>query len=278
MDLRRLRRGRCEVDDQCVSAAGRDDSGPNRISSECPRGLSLIAYRVKEGGPRIDVAESRRQWMNNTTLGFANRCLPLRIANQAGWFIVSHEVVEVVWDGGIGVNSLTLLKGTMDDRFLSSHFGHGILTWKLPYLFRTPPGFNLYVRGPANWCKDGAVPLDGIVETDWAVSTFTMNWKITRPSLPVRFEKREPICMIFPIARGEIERFVPEIRPISENPELQVQYKEWKESREDFNGRLRQSGSIRDWQKHYYLGKTVCGQVFPTHQLNLNVRKFRSLE
>src|SRR3712207_8402233 len=32
-----------------------------------------------------------------------------------------------------------------------SHFGSGILTWNLPFLFRTPPGYNLHVRGPANW-------------------------------------------------------------------------------------------------------------------------------
>jgi hypothetical protein len=37
-----------------------------------------------------------------------------------------------------------------------SHFGSGILTWNVPYLFRTPPGYNLLVRGPANWPKDAA--------------------------------------------------------------------------------------------------------------------------
>jgi hypothetical protein len=35
-----------------------------------------------------------------------------------------------------------------------SHFGNGILTWNLPLLFRTPPGYNLLVRGPANYPKD----------------------------------------------------------------------------------------------------------------------------
>lgn len=240
--------------------------------------LQLIAFRTKDGGPKIEVATAARRWMNETTIGFANRCLPLRIANQAGWFIVSHEQVEVVWDGGVGVNSLMLTRGTMDDCFLASHFGHGILTWKIPYLFRTPPGYNLYVRGPANWCKDGATALDGIVETDWAVSTFTMNWKITRRGVPIRFEKGEPICMVFPIARGEIERFAPEIRRISNDPDLEVQFNEWKQSRDDFIRRIRSSISMRDWQRHYYLGKTVQGKVFQSHQVNLKIRKFRNVE
>lgn len=240
--------------------------------------LPFVAYRVKEGGPTIEVASAVRKWMNDTAGGLVNRCLPLRIANQAGWFIVNHERIELVWDGTVGVNGLTLIKGTMDDRFVSSHFGHGILTFKIPYLFRTPPGYNLYVRGPANWCKDGATPLDGIVETDWAVSTFTMNWKITRAGVSLRFDKGEPLCMIFPIARGEIERFYPEIHAIAEDPELETRFNEWKQSREEFNRWLRQSGSKRDWQKHYYLGKTVREEVFPAHQLNLKVRGFRDLD
>jgi hypothetical protein len=216
--------------------------------------------------------------MDKTTFGFANRCLPLRIANQAGWFIGCHEEIEVVWDGGVAVNSLTFTRGTLDDRFLSSHFGHGIITWKIPYLFRTPAGYNLYVRGPANWCKDGATPLDGIVESDWAVSTFTMSWKITRPGSPIRFRKGEPICMIFPIARGELDKFTPEIRPISEVPDLEAQFGEWRQSRNEFYPRSGESTSARDWQKHYYLGKTISGDSFPYHQNHLKLKRFRNVE
>ena len=237
--------------------------------------LPFVAYRMKEGGPTIEVASAARKWMNETMAGFANRCLPLRIANQSGWFILSHERIEVVWDGTVGVNGLVVTKGTLDDQFLSSHFGHGILTWKMPYLFRTPPGYNLYVRGPANSCKDGASALDGIVETDWAVSTFTMNWKITRIGVPIRFEKGEPICMIFPITRGDIQRFEPEIRRLQDDPELETRFKEWKHSRDEFNQQVHQSGSKGDWQKHYYLGKTNRGEIFPSHQLSVKLRGFR---
>lgn len=282
MGLKFLRRANRNADHRANRGGPSDNreiaTPSNPVSGNGRCDLPLVAYRIKRGGPRIEVAAPSRRWMDETSVGFANRCLPLRIANQAGWFILNHEQIEAVWDGRSGVNCITLTKGTMDERFLSSHFGHGILTWKIPYLFRTPPDYNLYVRGPANWCKDGATPLDGIVETDWAVSTFTMNWKITRPGVPIRFEKGEPICMIFPIARGEIERFAPEIRAISENPELEAQFSEWKQSREEANRQLRQSGSTRFWQKHYYLGKTPRGEGFPTHQVNINVRKFRDSE
>ncbi len=283
MFLSNLLRRRSSAPDRPTQTQVRSSAAVN-FNSGLPgeEQLPLVAYRVKRGGPAIEIASANRRWMNETTIGFANRCLPLRIANQAGWFIVSHEEIEVLWDGSPGVNGLTLTKGTMDDEFVSSNFGHGILTWRIPYLFRTPIGYNLYVRGPANWCKDGATPLDGIVETDWAVSTFTMNWKITRPGVPIRFEKSEPICMIFPIARGEIERFAPEIRLLEDEPKLETLYCEWKRSRDEFNLRFKQqrdlswrSDSGRDWQKHYYLGKTTRGEGFPAHQTALKVRAFR---
>ena len=46
--------------------------------------------------------------------------------------------------------------------------------------FQDTRGWNLMVRGPTNSSKDGIVALDGIIETDWAHSTFTMNWRFTR--------------------------------------------------------------------------------------------------
>ena len=97
------------------------------------------------------------------------------------------------------------------DQFLPiSHFGDGILTWHLPMLFRTPAGYNLLVRGPANYPRDGVCALEGIVETDWASASFSMSWKLTRKLMPVRFEVDEPICMIVPQRRAELEEFAPE--------------------------------------------------------------------
>ena len=47
-----------------------------------------------------------------------------------------------------------------------SHFGHGILTFHMPCLFRTEPGVDLMVQGPINRPKDAIAPLSGIIETD----------------------------------------------------------------------------------------------------------------
>src|SRR5213079_167162 len=118
---------------------------------------------------------------------------------------------EVIWSGKPQVSALQILfaKG-QHSPWVSSMFGYGIITWEIPYLFRTPPAYNLLARGPANLPKDGAYPLEGLVETDWSVASFTMNWMLTRPSHAVRFAKDEPICMLVPQKRSELEIFEPE--------------------------------------------------------------------
>jgi hypothetical protein len=158
-----------------------------------------------------------------------------------------------------------------------SHFGSGVVTWHIPYLFRTPPGYNLLVRGPANWPLDGASPLEGIVEADWAVATFTMNWKLTRPSQPVVFPAGFPVAMVVPQRRHDLESFRPVTRPIERDPELEREYRRWAEDRRRFNEELRDPGSAavqRRWQKDYFQGTPPAGPKIPEHQVKLNLRPF----
>ena len=202
----------------------------------------------------------------------------MRIAAQAGWFVLNSNALRVTWNGGNHKSDIEIesLDGK-EINFASSHFGSGILTWNLPFLFRTPSGYNLQVRGPANWPKDGACALEGIVETDWLESTFTMNWKLTRANLPVVFEADEPICMVVPQRRGALEAFEPEICEIGEEPALAEAYERWTESRGEFNRELGVAGSEaqkRGWQKDYVRGMTVGGLRAKEHQTKLKLKGF----
>ena len=223
-------------------------------------------------------AASDRAWMDATNDRFANRCLPLLIGNQAGWFLLTDHQVEVVWTGGNDIDSLRIKVLSGDAPYPAlSHFGHGILTWSVPYLFRTPPGYNLLVRGPANLPKDGIYPLDGVVESDWSDATFTMNWKMTRAWTPVTFEVGEPIAMILPQRRGELEGFQPEIRAIETAPEIRSGYRKWSDSRRQFNAALSQPASKaqqQGWQRDYFRGASPSGERPPEHQTKLVLKDF----
>ena len=250
-----------------------------------PEGCQLTAYRLHEHDTFLKIvpAPADRFWMDFTTHGWANRCLPLRIANQAGWHILNNSKFEVEWNGKPDVDAVTIhfLDGR-PSRFVKSNFGFGILTWYLPYLFRTSPGYNLLVRGPANLPKDGISAIEGLVETDWVEGTFSVNWKITRPFMKIRFEVDDPICMLVPQRRMELEAAEPSIRNLESNPELLHGYKEWIASRRAFVAQVSANPPKKDeslpWQGHYTRGTHVSGEAAPKHQNKLQLRPFQEME
>ena len=161
----------------------------------------------------------------------------------------------------------------------ASHFGNGILTWHLPILFRTPPGYNLLVRGPANYQKDAVSPLEGIVETDWASASFSMNWKFTRKLMPVRFEVDEPISMIVPQRRADLEEFAPELRRIESDEDLQRKYELFLRSRDE-EGMVKATADVAaggrvEWQGDYTRGRHRDGEAgADDHQTRRHLRSF----
>jgi hypothetical protein len=225
---------------------------------------TMEAYLLGREFPLIPSPKDR-PWMDATPSRYAYRCLPLLIANQNGWLVCTPEDVEAVWDGG---NSPAALDIRCEGEVALSHFGFGILTWRVPYLFRTPPGFNLYVHGPPNYPKAGLSPLEGIVETDWAVASFTFNWQLTDPGRTVGWRAGEPVCMVTPLRRGEVEEFEPAIKSLDDNPDLKAQYETWQESRDTF---LQQPPET--WQRDYMLGTSPGGPKAPAHQTKLAVKE-----
>ena len=225
---------------------------------------------------KIDVASSHREWMDGTPLKFANRCLPLLIANQYGWILRNPYYISIYWNGGNEIQDISITSEDPDE-IVMSHFGSGIVTWTIPYVFRTPPGYNLQVRGPSNSPKDGIYPLEGIVESDWLPFSFTMNWKVTRKNTVISFAIGEPIAMIVPLCRGDIESFEPSIHDIRENSELNSEYWEWTESRNAFNEELQVPNSDAaqtGWQKNYFQGKTLNRTKVPKHQTQMHLGAF----
>ncbi len=244
----------------------------------------LVAYRLLHRRlPRIVPASADRFWMDFSTGGWANRCMPLRIANQAGWMLLNDADLEVIWSGKPQVAALQILfaKGQFSP-WVSSNFGYGIITWEIPYLFRTPPGYNLLARGPANQTKDGVAPLEGLIETDWATATFTMNWKVTRPFKSIKFAKDEAICMLVPQKRGELEDFAPEMRNLESDAELEKRYKHWLEARRAWVKEQKEAGPPKDGhaphQGHYSRGTTSTGEQAAEHQSKLALQPFAEAE
>ena len=237
------------------------------------------AFRLQDlGDMPLVTAPVTRDWMDDTTDRFAYRCLPLAIANQAGWLVLNPVTFSACWDGSPFPDGVTLtFPGGPSDTRITSHFGVGTITFAIPYLFRTPAGINLWVKGPANWIKDGAQALEGVVETDWLPATFTMNWKLTRQNFPVRFDRGDPICMLVPVQRGLAEELEPRTSGLENSPSLADHYLKWRTGRDDFLEALKRrepDATQRGWQRDYMKGLLPNGEHVPEHQTRINLREF----
>jgi hypothetical protein len=256
-------------------------------SAEHDGASSMIAYHgSRQPAIRIVPASKTRDWMSGDG-SFANRCLPMVVANQAGWLLLNTHRFTATWDGGSLRDSVSVEYDgvTPVTPPASAHFGLGVLTWTVPYLFRTPKGYNLLVRGPANMPKDGIAPLEGLVETDWSVATFTMNWKFTRPDSPITFDVDEPYCMIVPQRRGELESFRPALRNLSRDETLGAETKRWAQSRHEqqvrkflAEYRADSKADLHSWEKDYYKGRTPSGSPATEHQSSLRLLEFEAGE
>lgn len=236
---------------------------------------ALSCHVVGEHRLKIRPAPMERDWMDRTPQRFAYRCLPMNIANAHGWEILCNEDFVAVWDGTPDKEGITLTPPGI----AVSHFGSGILTFHIPCIFRTEPDVDLYVTGPVNCPKDAIAPLTGVIETDWAPYTFTMNWMFTRKNEPISFKRDEPICHLFPVDRGRLERIEPQLARLADASELEKEYNLWSESRNAFNKGLQVNGSEahqQRWQKTYFRGQRPDGEAGGAegHRSKLSLKPF----
>ncbi|RBP43681.1 hypothetical protein DES53_10580 [Roseimicrobium gellanilyticum] len=238
----------------------------------------ITAYEVgaEMAGWTITPASYQRQLMDDTPGRGAYRCLPLSMANQAGWFVHCAFGFTAVWNGEVDSSGITLdfPEETREKASASilSHFGCGIITFRLPFLFRTPPGVGLLVRGAPNWPLVNFHPLEGLVETDWSSSTFTMNWKILEPGREVRFDPATPVCFIQPFDMDLPEKLEAHRMPVKNDPEIEKRFCEWRKSRSEFmNSEVQKRGG---WQKDYFQGVDTQGNETEVHRTNFRLSKF----
>ncbi len=236
--------------------------------------IPLQCYRLWEGAQEIRPGSPQRAWMDDFPDRHPYRCLPLATANNTGWEIVSPTSFVIRWNGGMKTEDISF--ECEDDyphfeRFAASHFSRGVVTFHVDYIFRTPPGWHLWVGGPPNVVREGVFALNGIVETDWLPYSFTMNYILTRPG-EVRFKKGEAYCFIFPVRANDAARMQPEILDIAQNPELAERHGLWAGARAQHQEKIAggdKEAAGKAWQRFYFHGKGPDGwrpDVAHTHK------------
>ncbi len=131
-----------------------------------------------------------------------------------GWNFLCPCGFEAVWHGGTGAEDVEIRfadgnPGNMD--FVQSLEGEGRLTFYSGYQCRTEGEYGLWLRGPVNAAKDGAVPLESVIDTSILAGTVTIHWRLTRPGQAVWFEAGEPFCTILPYPKAGLDGVAVEV-------------------------------------------------------------------
>jgi hypothetical protein len=118
--------------------------------------------------------------------------------------------------------------------------------------------------GPPNYFKPNVHAMTALIESDWMNMSFTMNWKIGWPNVPVRFEVGEPLFQVMPIAGNicaDLEHANVVYKKLQDEPEVMRQYMSWQESRNKFHDQKKEGAVKPDaWQRNYFQGKDVEGK------------------
>jgi hypothetical protein len=246
---------------------------------------TITVYRTHDNKPlpgwQFHAASPKRAWMDEYIHMY--RCLPMTIANQNGWVIECPCDIQAVWFGGQDRRSMhfwvepeynAVLRP--ENHWVKCHFVGGVITFEFDFMVRTPPGVNLLVRGAPNFFVNGAVPLEGVVETDWLNYSFTMNWRVTEPNKIIYFKKGDPICFLQPIPHNYAEKFDFKIDFMNNNPELAEKFHTYHASRSSFAQDKREGKHNEDWQRHYFTGTDVKSGVKvgnDMHSIKLNIKE-----
>lgn len=242
--------------------------------------MELECFSTSETPPEMVPGRPQRAWMDSFLDRHPYRCLPLTMANTTGWELLCPVGVTAEWNGGVHQDDIKI---TVDSKredlnhFAKSHFSHGILTFHPGYLFRTPPGWSMWVGGPHNSIKDGIQALTGLVETDWLPFPFTMNWAFTRPGR-IRFEKGEPFCFLTVGEDKKMEEVQPVIRSLESDPPFNAQYEAWLKQRHDFNEKIYKGdpkATKESWQRFYFKGE-LPDETGPAPKVHTNKRRLKA--
>lgn len=182
-------------------------------------------------GERLNFVQPsvKRQWMDETVLGYSYRCLPMTYASRHGWAVEAPEDIRVTWDGGIYPESTNIISGRFTEHghvFADNGTGNGIVTFHINAIPRTGPDWNLWIMPAPNLVIPGASPLGAVIESDWMFTSPTMNWKLTVTDQEVVFKKGDPVFFFVPVHKTFLEGVEIEHDSLENNQELKKHFED----------------------------------------------------
>lgn len=177
------------------------------------------------------------------------RCPVMPYANQSGWLLLNHKKFTCLWNGSRGFNSVKF-------DVIEPHNnvnGGGVINFPVPYIFELEPGYELLVRGVPNLPKPGVFTLEALVDVNKAATLGGVHVLITQPNKRITFEANEPIAMIVPQKKGELELFDPSFHELKENEDKEYDYYKWIANRTKMAQKHHETGvDVRDFKGTFH--------------------------
>jgi hypothetical protein len=226
---------------------------------------------------KVEPMPTKRDWMDQIYGKWGYKCIPLNVANQSGWQVLSPIEFCANWNGGLDIGDVEVhYHEEYEMSFAGGNFGYGILTIMPDFMIKTPKGISTHIKGVPNYPLDCLYPLEGVVETDWLPFTFTFNYKFTRPGEAI-FRKGDPLFSFFPVKRKYLEKYKINRDKIFNKKETFNQYNVFEKAREEHIDKNREfrydKTSNRYFQGFYSSGSLLdFGQISdpPQKQIKLD--------
>jgi hypothetical protein len=215
----------------------------------------------------IDRPDKKRKWFEKFFYG----CLPITMANEYGYSLIMPFDILLEWDGVSNV--VVKEKGNLEFPIIRTTIANGCLSIDFPFSLRTPPGINLAVLSPFNYCLDNLTLISAVLETDNLRRDFSIIMKINKAGT-AKINAGDVIATILPIPRyfqdnfniKKAEEIFTEEEVFEEETAL-ADYKIYKKLKFDANNENAQKGTGRGIMNNDYLkGRDLYGNTFNDHQ------------
>jgi hypothetical protein len=217
----------------------------------------LQVWRLHPRGARLEPADATLG--GDAPLPGRQYCGPFVLANGAGYYLYSPVDMDISYDPreesrwtvttygeGYTDDDVAILRGmaanhpTHDPEmitprtkiyFAGEHYEprHTVQIWT-GCLFRTPPGWSLWIRSPIN--REMTRPfqiMEGILETDWLWYDIWMNLRFTHTNVTASLRRDgPPLAQIVPVPRATTQHWQVEERKLApDDPEAQGIFDRW---------------------------------------------------
>lgn len=193
--------------------------------------FKLDIWRCHPNSAKIVRAEKTLNGMANPV--GTKLCRPYASGNQLGWWIFPAVDVDILWKGGkefehklpkFWTNSeYQLVKSlirpsdntNVEDwcteggrsKFTWGAIEPGVVQFWTGVILKTPPGWCLQIRSPANFPPQEFRVMEGILETDWMQYDIWINLIFTVQDkwIKIRQDSWPPVAQIIPVRRETVD-------------------------------------------------------------------------